>query len=253
MLKLPVHLAKGYKSASQIARVTTEAWVEAKLRCPSCGASLNKTPPNERSVDFICSSCSERFQLKSFSRPRPAKLPGGEYNTTIQSLVRGERPSFVLLRYDRQRMCVIDVYLVHSAFITESAIEPRKPLSTSARRSGWQGCFILLDRIPADAYIPVIVRGARRADSDVRARWIQAKRLTTRKYNSRRWISTMMMLLEKLDQEFTLSDVYGFEKHLSTLFPNNKHIRAKIRQQLQCLRDDGYIKFLGRGRYRKVR
>jgi len=32
----------------------------------------------------------------------------------------------------------------------------------------------------------------------------------------------------------------------------NKNIEAKIRQQLQFLRDKGFIEFLGRGKYRKV-
>jgi len=30
----------------------------------------------------------------------------------------------------------------------------------------------------------------------------------------------------------------------------NRHVRAKIRQQLQILRDLGSLHFLGRGRYR---
>ena len=37
------------------------------------------------------------------------------------------------------------------------------------------------------------------------------------------------------------------EKHI-----NNNHIEAKIRQQLQLLRDKGYIEFLERGHYRKI-
>jgi type II restriction enzyme len=51
-------------------------------------------------------------------------------------------------------------------------------------------------------------------------------------------------------QEFTLEEVYAFEAHLSGLYPMNQHVRQKIRQQLQVLRDRGFIEFLGRGRYR---
>ena len=46
-------------------------------------------------------------------------------------------------------------------------------------------------------------------------------------------------------------DVYQFESRLATLHPDNHNIRAKIRQQLQVLRDMGYIKFLDRGHYQK--
>lgn len=34
-------------------------------------------------------------------------------------------------------------------------------------------------------------------------------------------------------------------------YPENHHIREKIRQQLQLLRDKGIIEFVGRGRYKK--
>jgi type II restriction enzyme len=37
---------------------------------------------------------------------------------------------------------------------------------------------------------------------------------------------------------------------LSRLYPNNKHVKPKIRQQLQVLRDHGYLEFESKGRYR---
>ena len=49
---------------------------------------------------------------------------------------------------------------------------------------------------------------------------------------------------------FTLDEVYACEAELSALYPANRNVRPKIRQQLQVLRDQGYIAFLGRGRYR---
>jgi type II restriction enzyme len=36
------------------------------------------------------------------------------------------------------------------------------------------------------------------------------------------------------------------------LHPDNRHVRDKIRQQLQVLRNLGLVEFLGRGRYRSV-
>jgi type II restriction enzyme len=50
--------------------------------------------------------------------------------------------------------------------------------------------------------------------------------------------------------EFWLSDVYAYENELARLHPNNDHVRDKIRQQLQVLRDDGILEFLGGGHYR---
>jgi type II restriction enzyme len=50
--------------------------------------------------------------------------------------------------------------------------------------------------------------------------------------------------------EFSLADVYAFESKLARLHPNNRHVRPKIRQQLQVLRDLGLLQFLGGGDYR---
>lgn len=50
--------------------------------------------------------------------------------------------------------------------------------------------------------------------------------------------------------EFTLADVYQFEEELAERYPGNQHVREKIRQQLQRLRELGEIEFLGGGAYR---
>lgn len=61
----------------------------------------------------------------------------------------------------------------------------------------------------------------------------------------------MMAVLEDMElgpgDELTLRQVYRFEEHLSKLHPENRHVRAKIHQQLQVLRDEGIIEFLGVG------
>ena len=49
-----------------------------------------------------------------------------------------------------------------------------------------------------------------------------------------------------------MKDMYIFADELSAKHTDNHNIRAKIRQQLQFLRDKGFIKFLGGGTYRKI-
>ncbi|MEO6835700.1 MAG: restriction endonuclease, partial [Candidatus Tumulicola sp.] len=61
----------------------------------------------------------------------------------------------------------------------------------------------------------------------------------------------MSDILGRLPQEFTLADVHAHNSELSQLFPQNKHVDAKVRQTLQILRDRGALEFLGNGRYRK--
>ncbi|MGN1347846.1 MAG: hypothetical protein ACI4VI_02775 [Acutalibacteraceae bacterium] len=46
--------------------------------------------------------------------------------------------------------------------------------------------------------------------------------------------------------------MYSFESELKIKHPKNNNIKPKIRQQLQFLRDRGFIEFLGNGKYEKI-
>lgn len=43
-----------------------------------------------------------------------------------------------------------------------------------------------------------------------------------------------------------------FEEELQEKYLKNNHVKDKIRQKLQVLRDNGYIEFMGNGEYRKL-
>jgi type II restriction enzyme len=49
---------------------------------------------------------------------------------------------------------------------------------------------------------------------------------------------------------FTTAEVYAFTRELEKLHPDNRHIRDKIRQQLQVLRDMGFLVHIERGVWR---
>jgi len=60
-----------------------------------------------------------------------------------------------------------------------------------------------------------------------------------------------MNCIDEINQKkFTLHDVYQFENDLEKIHPANKNIKPKIRQQLQFLRDKGYLDFVKAGKYR---
>jgi type II restriction enzyme len=60
-----------------------------------------------------------------------------------------------------------------------------------------------------------------------------------------------MKCVESLGKrDFTLDEVYAFERQLGELYPGNQNVKPKIRQQLQYLRDRGFIDFVSRGNYR---
>ena len=72
------------------------------------------------------------------------------------------------------------------------------------------------------------------------------------------WTDSIMNLLEakeiKIGDEFSLEQMYSCELILREISPKNNQIRAKIRQQLQILRDYQFIEFLdNQGRYLRIR
>ena len=85
----------------------------------------------------------------------------------------------------------------------------------------------------------------------VLAQWKRTLFLRDEGLEARGWLIEVMNCVESIgEQEFQLDDVYSFESTLSQLYPNNRHVKQKIRQQLQVLRDRGYLDFMGRGYYR---
>lgn len=64
----------------------------------------------------------------------------------------------------------------------------------------------------------------------------------------RGWTLDVLRILRSLGKmEFTNGDVYEFAPQLERLHPNNRHVRDKIRQQLQVLRDRGFLVQIERG------
>ncbi|MBV8913867.1 MAG: hypothetical protein JOZ05_12610, partial [Acetobacteraceae bacterium] len=129
----------------------------------------------------------------------------------------------------------------------------RKPLSAAARRAGWVGCNILLSEIPKSGRIALIERGNPRPKAEVLRRWAATKFVSDRVADaSKGWLLATMRVVDHLGvAEFNLADVYAHELEFLRLYPNNRNVRPKLRQQLQRLRDAGYIEFLGAGRYRR--
>jgi type II restriction enzyme len=251
-LNLPVPLAQGYKSASQRARRLTEGWLSKEGFCPNCSGRLIPLKANAPTSDFRCSKCRELFQLKSQSRPFGSRLLGAEYQTTLAAARSGRSPSLVLLHYDPHALRVVDLEFIHNSWITESAIVPRPPLRPPARRAGWQGCTLALDRVPAAARIPVISQGKPIPRRTVQSKWGTARKITDSSGSSRSWIADVLSVIDRLPPQFALADIYQFENQLAKLHPANKNVRPKIRQQLQVARDLGLLRFTGAGRYAKT-
>lgn len=251
-LQLQVELAEGYKSKSQIARITTEAWIVANINCPNCGNDLHEYPANEKSKDVYCKSCKADFQIKSSKNRFSKRITGAEYNTTLKSVRNAKNPSIMLLFYNEKTMKVVDLQIIHHSYITEKNIIPRKPLSAEAKRAGWQGCMIDIEEVPKVAKVFLIRDGIINISTEVNEKWRASNHATTLSAESRGWLSDVLSVIDKLSGDFYLNDVYKYERYFKTLHPNNNNIQAKIRQQLQIIRDMRMIEFVNRGKYHKT-
>ena len=68
--------------------------------------------------------------------------------------------------------------------------------------------------------------------------------------SSRGWLNDVLSAVGKIGKrEFSLVEVYACERELAKLHPDNRHVKDKIRQQLQLLRDNGILDFIGHGKY----
>jgi type II restriction enzyme len=110
---------------------------------------------------------------------------------------------------------------------------------------------ILLSRVPESGKIHIVQNGLVRAKELVLAEWQKTLFLRNESPETRGWLLDVMKCVESLGKrDFTLDEVYAFERHLGDLYPGNQNVRPKIRQQLQFLRDRGFIDFVSRGSYR---
>jgi type II restriction enzyme len=250
-LECHLELASLYKAASQIARILTEEWCEREMYCPGCiNDHLSRSRANTPAIDFVCENCQQRFQLKAQKKWNRSIIVDGAYRTMLQAVEGDRNPNLFILQYSQSWM-IENLQVVPWTFFSPHLIRPRPPLSPGARRAGWIGCNILLKEIPPDGKIPIISSGLSLPPTLVRERFARAQNLADLGQSVRGWTLDVLRVLRRMQKEnFSLDDVYGFEDQLRDKHPDNRHVRPKIRQQLQVLRDAGYVEFLGRGRYR---
>jgi len=251
-LKLPIQVARSYKSGSQKTRVMTESWVNNSICCPNCGTSLTSFETNKPVADFYCRRCSEEYELKSTSGTIGKKVVDGAYSTMIERLSANNNPHFFFLKYDKTTFEVRDFLTIPKYFFVASLIEKRKPLNPTARRAGWIGCNIILHNIPEFGKIFYVQDGVAKSKSEVLGRWNRTGLVgSTQDVEAKGWLLDILVCVERIGRaEFSLEDMYAFEAHLKAKHPHNNNVQAKIRQQLQFLRDRGIVAFAGRGKYR---
>jgi len=250
--ELNMDLSVGYKSNSQIARIVTENWGSENLYCPYCGnMKLESYPNNMKVSDFYCPVCKEDFQLKSSAKEFGKTYPGAEYYTLIDKIGKKEQPNLFLVRYSLEEKIVKELTFIPKTFFTHSIIEKRNPLKETAKRAGWTGSKILLDLIPIEGKFAILTSETEIEDQVIITKLKKISYFESKNNEEINWYSEILAIINNLPDEFYLEDVYGFEEKMKKLFPQNNNIKAKMRQQMQKLRDNGVLIFMKRGHYTK--
>jgi type II restriction enzyme len=253
-LSCDITIASAYSSSSQRARVISEDWLARNGFCLACtGEKLKPTPRNTQARDFECIECGHPYELKCTLGEFGNQITDGAYSSMMKRIENSSTPSFLLLGYT-STWSISSFQAIHHLLITPSAIKARKPLAITAKRAGWIGCNILLSQIPREGRIDIVKNGVTVLMEQSRQKFAQSERLIKLSVSDRTWTAEILNLIHGLNKStFTLQEAYSFENRLAMLYPSNFHIREKIRQQLQVLRDMGFLQFISRGTYRLTR
>ena len=278
---------------------------------------------NEKRVLSIDTS---GYQLKGQQSRIGDSITDGAFDAMMEAIQTDRTPNFYFMHYDLAAWSIKNLLLIPSFAFPPSAIIKRKPLSVTARRTGWIGCNFALNRIPVEARIAVVTtilsppqssagvppapasnssegrrdacatlsRGERvviALPAEVREKFKRVKPLSEISVKQRGWTLDVLNIVRRITEakrqragavqdasrdsrvigkrasvldcggppplssasecsEFTNEDVYAFTRELEQLHPGNRHIRDKIRQQLQVLRDLDLLLHIGPGLWR---
>jgi type II restriction enzyme len=212
---------------------------------------LSRLQNNTQASDYSCPSCGFWYQLKGQKSPIRSSIADGAFEAMMNAIRNDETPNFYFMQYELATWRVKNLLLVPSFAFPPSAIIKRKPLSVTARRAGWTGCNIALNRIPVEARIAVVTENQAASESEVREKFKRVKPLKDISVAQRGWTLDVLNAIRRLGKtEFTTADTYAFTRELEKLHPDNRHVQDKIRQQLQVLRDLGLLLHIERGIWR---
>lgn len=253
-LQMNICNAANYKSMAQKIRVISENWVGLHVFCPCCGNSAIVHFPNNKPVaDFYCPLCNEEFELKSKSGHMGTTIADGAYETMVSRIQSANNPNFFFMSYRKRDFCVQNLLLIPKYFFVADIIEKRKPLSSTARRAGWVGCNISLKKIPEAGKIYLVKNEEPISADKVVQKYQKTSFAVGYKSDMRGWLLDILNCIERIETpDFSLTEMYSFADELQMKHPENHHVRDKIRQQLQVLRDHNLIEFCGRGNYKKI-
>jgi len=241
---------------TQRARVISEGWFALQGYCLNCDSpKLEATTAGTIARDFECPVCGQPYELKSAAKAHTRIVQDGGFDAMMRRIKAQEAPALMLMHYAPD-WSVKRLVAVHPVFLTPAVIRkrPKPHLRPKTGQAYWM-CDLDLTAIPPDGKIVVVGEGVARSHAATRKDFRESLRFGDVPLAKRGWAALVLAAVRKIGKrEFTLAEVYAHEDAMHAAYPENSHVRPKIRQQMQVLRDLGYVEFLSqRGEYRLLR
>ncbi|WP_435594083.1 DpnI domain-containing protein [Proluteimonas luteida] len=135
-----------------------EKLVASKCSCPRCkrARTLKRLPQNFKCADLICDFCGYLAQVKSSKVVTVTLLPkfvlGAAWSPQKQRMDNGIYfPLFLVLRSTTESA----IYYLPTDLQSPALFIPRNPLSSTAKKSGWQGFRYVLSAAPEGAFVRI--------------------------------------------------------------------------------------------------
>ena len=127
--------------------------------CPKCKRTDSRTlrllPTNFKCSDIICDFCGFLAQVKTTTIKSqggfPSSVLGAAWKPQFERMQSGIYFSLYLVLTDKARS-FSEIYYLPSELQSRELFVPRKPLSNTAKRAGWQG-FLLNTKDHADLFV----------------------------------------------------------------------------------------------------
>jgi type II restriction enzyme len=139
-----------------------ERAVRDHVICPRCNRTrqFRPLPKNFECVDVICKFCGFLAQVKATDVGtseglRRAQIPGGAWGPQHLRIVAGIFHGLYVVCFQGRRLLRIDYIPAHMLQAYPSVYKPRRKLSATAKRAGWQGFMYDLAQLPPVASLQV--------------------------------------------------------------------------------------------------
>lgn len=136
-----------------------EQLVAKKCSCPKCKkmGTLKRLPTNFKCADLICDFCGFLAQVKAMNvkalTPLPKQVLGAAWGPQKDRMDAAIYfPLYLVLKAPTGQA----IYYLPTDLQNPNLFVPRKPLSASAKRAGWQGFMYDLTTIQNGALIQLL-------------------------------------------------------------------------------------------------